>query len=468
MGKAVRAVTNVTKNLSPAGIVGGLGADKLLQKQGGVSGLAGSIADKATGLLGIGQPVDSGLTMSNFNIQPQAQKYEGIYDQQRADAQARSTAANSPALIAQLSKQAMGQGPSLAEAQLRSATNRNLSQQLAAAASMRGRNPAAAQRQILNAQGDAGRQLAEQSSVARLQEQNQAAQQLAQQQQMADNLQQNAAQQGFQTAIAPATMAQNYDLARAGIKAQNNQADKQLLGGVIGAGATLLSDENQKTAVRSGASKASNFLDTLSAKEFNYKPSAGQAPGKKVGVMAQDLEKSAVGKQMVKDTPTGKAIDVAQGLGAVLAATAEMNQRLKKLEGKTVQKMADGGFVDESNRQAQEFLGKLKGNKSDIRVDVKSPGKPEPEKKANNIGYGSAGEGRDLSMMAFSGGKVPGKAKVAGDSPKNDKVDVRLSPGEIVIPRTAAKSPEKAMKFVQQLFEQEMNCGGRVKPKKGY
>jgi hypothetical protein len=34
------------------------------------------------------------------------------------------------------------------------------------------------------------------------------------------------------------------------------------------------------------------------------------------------------------------------------------------------------------------------------------------------------------------GGVVPGKAKVAGDSPMNDTVPAKLSPGELVVPRS--------------------------------
>jgi hypothetical protein len=54
-----------------------------------------------------------------------------------------------------------------------------------------------------------------------------------------------------------------------------------------------------------------------------------------------------------------------------------------------------------------------------------------------------------LAMRA--GGMVPGKAQVKGDSPKNDTVPAMLSPGEIVIPRTALQgpdAPQKAAAFV--------------------
>lgn len=51
------------------------------------------------------------------------------------------------------------------------------------------------------------------------------------------------------------------------------------------------------------------------------------------------------------------------------------------------------------------------------------------------------------------GGKVPGRAEVAGDSPKNDTVITKTSPGEIVIPRTIVNgpnAPEAAAEFVRK------------------
>lgn len=54
-----------------------------------------------------------------------------------------------------------------------------------------------------------------------------------------------------------------------------------------------------------------------------------------------------------------------------------------------------------------------------------------------------------------NGGVVRGQAPVAGDSPRNDVVAARLSPGEIVIPRTHARNPKKAKQFVDKLFKSE-------------
>lgn len=53
----------------------------------------------------------------------------------------------------------------------------------------------------------------------------------------------------------------------------------------------------------------------------------------------------------------------------------------------------------------------------------------------------------------LEGGQVDGKAKVPGDSMKNDTVHAMLSPGEIVLPRTIAHNPEpdRVMAFLNRI-----------------
>lgn len=63
--------------------------------------------------------------------------------------------------------------------------------------------------------------------------------------------------------------------------------------------------------------------------------------------------------------------------------------------------------------------------------------------------------GGDVGAALKTGGGVPGQAKVKGDSLKNDTVAAKLSPGEIVIPRSVAQSknaPEAAAKFVAAIL----------------
>jgi hypothetical protein len=49
------------------------------------------------------------------------------------------------------------------------------------------------------------------------------------------------------------------------------------------------------------------------------------------------------------------------------------------------------------------------------------------------------------------GGVVPGAAPLPGDHPDNDTVPARLSPGEIVVPRSAAGNPIKLAEFIASL-----------------
>ncbi len=66
-------------------------------------------------------------------------------------------------------------------------------------------------------------------------------------------------------------------------------------------------------------------------------------------------------------------------------------------------------------------------------------------------------------------GKVPGRAPVKGDSPKNDLININVSGGEGIIPRTSMETREKAIAFVNKMFTEQgkqtgnaMNKGGKV------
>jgi hypothetical protein len=70
---------------------------------------------------------------------------------------------------------------------------------------------------------------------------------------------------------------------------------------------------------------------------------------------------------------------------------------------------------------------------------------------SQNLGNFAKGVGQAAAMMASDGGAVPGAPKVFGDDSRNDTVPAMLSPGEIVIPRSHATSPEAAADFVRAL-----------------
>jgi hypothetical protein len=80
-----------------------------------------------------------------------------------------------------------------------------------------------------------------------------------------------------------------------------------------------------------------DLLDQLHPAAFKYKnpDDEGAAPGQRYGVMAQDLEKSPVGRSIVIEMGNGrKGIDSAQAVGVLLASMAKMRRDVKRVEGR--------------------------------------------------------------------------------------------------------------------------------------
>ena len=155
-------------------------------------------------------------------------------------------------LAEQLAAQARGEGPSLAQMQLREGTDRNLAQALAMQATAGG-NPALAQRGIAQQRSDIGQQAAMQSGQTAMQEQMIARQQLAgvlgqgragEQQQMAlnDQMVRHFIDAGL--SIDEAQFAANMELERLrgqqsmAVNLGNVQANAQMFGGLLNMGGT--------------------------------------------------------------------------------------------------------------------------------------------------------------------------------------------------------------------------------------
>jgi hypothetical protein len=121
-------------------------------------------------------------------------------------------------------------------------------------------------------------------------------------------------------------------------KIEQAKADNSFKGDLIGGGGSMLaaifSDKREKTDVR--AADMSAFLDALEPYTFNYKdPSKdGAAPGKRIGILAQDAKRSKVGRSFVFEDGDRLKLDVGNALGAALAAAASLNKRVKKLESR--------------------------------------------------------------------------------------------------------------------------------------
>jgi hypothetical protein len=97
-----------------------------------------------------------------------------------------------------------------------------------------------------------------------------------------------------------------------------------------GAAAMMMSDENLKENIEDGNPGIQEFLSELSPKEYNYiDPIIGD--GRYISPMAQELEKTKLGRDLVIDTPEGKMVDYGKGFGLMLSAMANISQRLDKI-----------------------------------------------------------------------------------------------------------------------------------------
>ena len=219
--------------------------------------------------------------------------------------------------------------------------------------------------------------------------QNVAQQNLAQRQNIADqstalqNQQQmynkGLYQQQFQNEMAKATGITNqlqnqaqgfYNQANQQAQAAQAQAagNRQLLGTGLSAFAAFSDEKTKENVTDLSSEEIQDMLNKLKGKKFDYKDEYG---GKEdnAGVMAQDLEKSKLGSDMVFDTPAGKMVDKEKMLMTNTAALSDVNDRLSELEEvlgklkyvKMPNQYQDGGFDMDTLRSAQgEYEQKLK------------------------------------------------------------------------------------------------------------
>lgn len=212
---------------------------------------------------------------------------------------------------------ANGTAPSIAQMELNNNIDQTNKAALAMAASQRGAsNPMLAFRQAQMAGQEAQMQGAQQGAIMAEQERR-----------MADQFLQQTAMGQRGVAAQSAISNQNTDAAKA-------NSERSMIAGLGGA-AVMASDEDAKENIKpkgdaSGAIES--FVNAIKPYSYEYKDQK-HGSGEKVGVMAQDLEKSQIGQTMVDEAPDGtKMVDTNKAIGAILAGMADMNKKLKKLE----------------------------------------------------------------------------------------------------------------------------------------
>ena len=435
----------------------------------------------------------SGSQGANFQAQQgaTAQQAQDLYNQQQqqlAQQQAfqQAIGAQAPGAIAQqqqvaqqLAQQAQGLGPNVAQSQLAQATGQNVANQAALAAGQRGAssNAGLIARQAAQAGGAAQQQAAGQAATLGAQ------QQLAAQQGLANLSAQQLGQiqganqlgiqgtQGAQGNILGAVNSQN--AVNAQIASGNQGFQSGLVGGALGAAGTavktLFADGGmvgQPAQSTSGPqsfvgqylqkNKIQNYADGGNVGNKNwYEQGVSQfampsgkgnyEAGKKAGEGAADAL-TGLGKGIGSLFSSGASGQPGGGYaGANLGVNTAMPAPINPLTSSS----AIGNYqlpnlMPGSTDASLPLLavGMAHGGKVDAML---SPGeKYLPPHLAHKVAEGKANAMKD-------GKSVPGKAKVHGDSLKNDTFHTKLDVGGIVIPRsvTQSKDPaEQARKFV--------------------
>jgi hypothetical protein len=186
-------------------------------------GLFGGSGSSSPGVLGTGRFQADPRKVSEEPFK-RALVGEGSQEELRQKQQAQTT---------RLEERAEGKAPSIAEAQLKQATNRSLKQQLAGAQARKGGSASLKERELARAAAGSRQEIAEQAAISKLQEQQLAEQSLASQlqQQRAQDI--NIAESDRASAQALESLLTQQDLGAKGINLSGFQSAAQQRSGLV-------------------------------------------------------------------------------------------------------------------------------------------------------------------------------------------------------------------------------------------
>lgn len=267
----------------------------------------------------------------------------GAYD----PTQAATNTTNQNQLVTALQAQANGTAPSAAELQLKQQAAQNQASAYGNATALQGRNPGQALRAALGAstatQAATNSQAAQMRASEQASGQNQLSQALSGMQgQQATSRGQDINQTlGTEQNILGASGQQVTAAGNVtGANLQNAAAQNTAAGGIVSGALNAVgnyagskSDPTEKKNI--AVAPLDKLANALQGFTFDYKHpgTPGEAPGRRVGIMATDaLKGGPVGRSMVRnDTNDGKlALDGGNSLGAALAMSAEALRRTRK------------------------------------------------------------------------------------------------------------------------------------------
>lgn len=426
-------------------------------------------------------------------------------------------------LANQLQQQAQGGGPNPALAQLSQTTSANAQNQAAMMASQRGAsaNPALMAAHIANQQAQLQQQAGGQAATLRAQQQLAAQQALAgqqaqmagtagnqigQQQQALGQLQNSTLQNSGQVYGTLAAqnnanvgMQSNQNDANSKIATGNQSAQQGIAGGVISAAGSLFGsgkahggmiERPQRLYVGGEALPNSqnipNPTQNISLGQFGATPNQAQSDlGKTLGSQNPLYAGIAsLGKQKQQVSPQGMSgtgkpgegggsglgfFDKIKGLlnGGGAPSEGDFGAGIGGSAGTGIDASmgGPGGATAALGSGAGDAGAALGGGAAEGAAAIGEGGAEVGALAAAPVAVLAArgGQIKNVGPKLKTGGKVPGKAKVSGDSLKNDTVSAKLSPGEIVIPRTVLNSRDPvrgAADFVAAILSRQGRSNG--------
>lgn len=210
-------------------------------------------------------------------------------------------------------------------------------------------------------------------------------------------------------------------------------------------------EANQETARSRGAAAAGGLASQLQGRDFTQAAAKAQAQD----VINRFNTQNSVNRTLQNNSIANQARTSnwdRTNSTSDRNATASYDYRRDGMAAKQL------GAKERTNAATDSMNRKL--------IDAEQKKRARQQKKSAILGMGGAaagayaggpqgaqtgyGVGSGIGQAFAHGGKIPGDAEHPGDDLRNDKVPIMASPGEIVVPRTAADSPLEAAAFAAE------------------